>query len=314
MRNITKNYKLFCTVHNFSSLDRELDFGDFKIIKIEPGPEAAEWRRKFHCKEVPKYVLEKSFLNYIVTNEDISGVDNISRWIQDLLIYFRLFDVGDGKGGDIGFGNYLFENIDDKKDNLIDLSNPMNVSPVYNYPFGKEEVERFNEFRAKITDSSGYKNRFFQFALSYFMRGIDRGYFHNNKIGAERLVDYCIALESLFLIDGEKHFLRRTIAKRIANFLSDVSLEAKIKALYDERSKIVHGGYIEENSGTDLQQADREGFEQIMRKIFVKLLDHNFSNKDDMVKFMKDFFDVPKEALDLMNNAHNEAEKLLVNL
>lgn len=313
MRKITKNYSFFCTVDNFSSLDKELVFGDFKIIKIKQGPEAAEWRRKLHCKEVPGYILEKKFLNYAVTDEDISGVDNIMHSMRDLLTCFRLFDVGDGKGGDIGFGNFLFEDIDGEQNNLIGLSNPINVSPRYKYPFGKEKIGKFNEFRAKTIDSCGYKNSFFQFALSYFMKGIDRGYFYNKRIGAERIIDYSIALESLFLIDGEKYFLRRTLAKRVSNFLSDVSLERKIKALYDERSKIVHGGYMEANDKKDIKQTDREEFEQIMRKIFVKLLDYNFLTKNDLVEFMKELFNIPKEALDLMRTAHIDAERLLVN-
>jgi len=145
------------------------------------------------------------------------------------------------------------------------------------------------------------------------MKGIDRGNFYNKRFGAERIIDYFIALESLFLIDGEKYFLRRTLAKRVSNFLSDPSLEKKIKALYDERSKIVHGGYIGENDKKDIVKADREGFEQIMRRIFVKLLDYNFLTKDDMVKFMKGLFNIPKKALDLMRTAHEEAEGLLVN-
>ena len=33
MSKTTQNYKFFCTVDNFSSLDKELIFGDFRIIK-----------------------------------------------------------------------------------------------------------------------------------------------------------------------------------------------------------------------------------------------------------------------------------------
>lgn len=311
MNKETKNYKLYCTVDNFSSLDKELGFGDFRIIKIKQGPEAAEWRRKLHCKEVPGYILEKNFLNYVVTDEDISGVDNIMHSMRDLLTCFRLFDVGDGKGGDIGFGNFLFEDIDGGQNNLIGLSNPINVSPRYKYPFGKEKIEKFNEFRAKTIDSCGYKNSFFQFALSYFMKGIDRGYFYNKRIGAERIIDYFIALESLFLIDGEKYFLRRTLAKRVSNFLSDASLERKIKALYDERSKIVHGGYVEENNKKDIKKTDREEFEQIMRRVFLKLLDYNFSAKNDIVQFMRRLFNIPDKALNIMRAAHDEAAKII---
>ena len=151
----TQNYKFYCTVDNFSSLDKELIFVDFRIIKIKQGPKAAEWRRKLHCKEVPGYILEKNFLNYAVTDEDISGVDNIMHSMQDLLICFRLFDVGDGKGGDIGFGNFLFEDISGKQNNLIGLSNPINVSSRYKYPFEKGKIEEFNDFRVKTINSCG---------------------------------------------------------------------------------------------------------------------------------------------------------------
>jgi hypothetical protein len=307
MNKVTQNYKLYCTVDNFESPDKELDFGDFKIIAIEQGSRAAIWRKKLHCKGVPKYRLEKSFLNYVIENGDISGVDNIMNSMDDLLIAFRLF-----KSGDIGFGNFLFEDADDTQRTLVSLSNPINLS-FPKYSFANSEIKRFNEFKTKITGSQGYRNKFFRFALSYFTRGIERGVFHNQKIGAERLIDYFTALESLFLIDGEKYFLRRTIAKRIANFLSDSNLEKKIKTMYDGRSKIVHGGHIEENGGVDIKQAEREEFEQIMRNVFVKLLDYDFSSKDDIVKFMKGLFNIPEKALDLMRSAHAEAEKLLIN-
>jgi len=307
MSNATQNYKLYCTVDNFESRDKELDFGNFKIIAIEQGSKAAIWRKKLHCKGVPKHILEKTFLNYVMQDDDISGVDNMMSSMQELLICFRLFKIGD-----IGFGNFLFEDIEDDQHTLISLSNPIDISyPKYSFEGG--EIKKFNEFKTKIVISQGYKNKFFQFALSYLTRGIERGVFHNKIIGAGRLIDYFTALESLFLIDGEKYFLRRTIAKRVANFLSDVNLEKKIKTMYDKRSKIVHGGYIEEDSGIDIKQADREEFEQIMRKIFVRLLDYNFSDKDKMVKFMRELFSIPKKALDLMRTAHNEAEKLFIN-
>ena len=62
---------------------------------------------------------------------------------------------------------------------------------------------------------------------------------------------------------------------------------------------------------TEIGSIPREEFERIMRKIFVKLLDYNFLTKDDMVKFMKELFNIPREAVGLMRTAQNEAERLL---
>lgn len=304
MNKATQNYKLYCTVDNFESRDKELDFGDFKITAIERGPRAAVWRKKLHCKGVPSHILEKTFLNYVMQDDDISGVDNMMSLMQDLLICFRLFKIGD-----IGFGNFLFEDMDDDQRTLVSLSNPIDISyPKYSFEGG--ELKQFNELKTKIVSSQGYKNKFFQFALSYFTRGIERGVFHNKNIGAGRLIDYFTALESLFLIDGEKYFLRRTIAKRISIFLLDNSMEKKIKAMYDERSKIVHGGYIDENS-KNIKQEDRVEFEKIMRQIFIKLLDYDFLTKGDIVEFMKKLFNVPHAALDSMRTAHDEAVKII---
>ena len=302
----TKNYIFYCTVDNFElGGGAELDFGDFKIITVRQGLDAARWRERLHCKGVPQHILEKSFPGYVMQNNDFSGVDNIRRSMWELLTFFRLF-----KTGDIGFGNYLIEDKDDVRNSMISLASPADISfPKYN--FNGSEIGQFNQSREEVRNRPWHKNKFFQFALSYFMRGIDGGFSHNEALWGRRVVDYFIALESLFLIDGEKYFLRRTIAKRIREFLSDDASEDLVKNMYDERSKVVHGADIESGGSGNIKQEDKEKFERLLRKVFLKLFDHDFHKKEEMIQFMRKLFTVPKEVLKIMSDAQWDANRKL---
>ena len=61
-----KDYIVYSTVENFKIQDKELDFGDFKIISVKQGLDAAEWRKKLGCKGVPKAILIKDFPDYVM--------------------------------------------------------------------------------------------------------------------------------------------------------------------------------------------------------------------------------------------------------
>lgn len=302
-----KNYRVYSTIDNFKVHEKELDFGNFKIFSVKQGPEAAEWRRKLGCKGVPACVLIRDYPNYIMQDDDFSGFDGIINSMRDLLLAFRLFKVGD-----IIFGDYLIEDQETKETffNRYSAEKPS----LFKYQFEQKEIEAFNNFRSDLTKKIGYRNNYFSFALEHFMSGIDKGFFY--RIGSlGRIVDYVMALESLFLIDNKMYFLRRTIAERIARFLEDNTTKKIVKCMYDVRSNIVHGNYIDLTKEEWVKEKQKiqpvvESFEHLIRKVIIRLFDFNFSNKDDIVKFMEGLYDVSPDALKIMASAKLEAEKI----
>jgi len=67
----------------------------------------------------------------------------------------------------------------------------------------------------------------------------------------ERLLDIAIALEALFLNDGEDKELRHRLALRVARFLEEpgprrLEVFRAVRQLYDLRSKVAHGASLQE--------------------------------------------------------------------
>ena len=301
-----QNFRVYILLNNFESQNKELDFVDFKIISVKQGPEAAEWKEKLRCKVVPRNILIKEFPNYRMRDDDMSGYNGIIDRMQDLLRVFRLFKVGD-----IMFSDLLIEDIGGNKSSF----NPyVSARPsCFKYDFGLHEIEIFNKFRSEITKKVGYRNKFYGFSLNQFESGIDKGFFYKiEKLG--KIVDYFVALESLLLIDNKLYFLRHTIAERISTLLKDDSVKKIVKFMYDERSKIVHGSNIDLSENKRLRKIEKikahmPRFESLMREVFLKLFDSNFSKKEEMVKFMEELYDVPSESLKIMQSAKEKAEK-----
>ena len=306
MVNFKRNYQVYLSISNFETRAKELNFDDFKIISIEQGSEAKEWIQILGGKGIPSNILIKEFPNYIMKKEDDSGFDEIYRSMDELLLVFRLYKVGD-----IMFDHFLIKNIDNKEEysNLYDFA----TSSVYKYKFEKNEIAKFNDFRKNITEKRGYNNRFYKLPLEYFISGGNKRFSYRIE-NLERIIDYIIALEALFLIDGNRYFLRRTISKRISNFLKIDNIDKIIKYMYDERSRIVHGNYIilSENKKEEKikkLKCHMPLFEELLREIFIKIFDYTFSSREKLIKFMKELYDIPEECIKVMESAKKEAEK-----
>jgi len=299
------DYIAYYVILNFVTSEKELNFGDFKIISIKQGPEATKWRNEIGCKVVPKNILIKEFPNYnVAAKGDLTGYDRITSSTRNLLLLFRLYKLGD-----IFFYDSKIKEKGSKNGSitLYDVGRPSSSR----YFFDEEEIEKFNNFRTKLENNLGYKNIFFDFTLNHFMSGVNNPVFYNPR-GLNRIVDYIMALESLFLIDNKRYFLRKTFAKRIAKFLNDNSLEKLCRFMYDERSKIVHGSYIGSKADNwERIKSNVKQFEKVIRQVLIKLSKYNFATKNEIIIFMQKLYNPPAKALDLMITAKKEAEKLL---
>jgi hypothetical protein len=86
--------------------------------------------------------------------------------------------------------------------------------------------------------------------------------------------------------------------------------------MYDERSKIVHGSYINmrERSEEKIQEKLKElmpRFESLMKMVLIKLLGLQFRTKKEIESNMKSLYNPSAEAVDIMNAAARRAEEYL---
>lgn len=131
-----------------------------------------------------------------------------------------------------------------------------------------------------------------------------------------RIIDYVIALESLFLVGGNTPFLRSTITRRISEFLKDTKCAKTVKAMYDERSNIVHGnnlGLTPEDKAKVLARIKEHmpAFEDLIRLTLRELLTFDFKTKDEIRDFMESLYKLPEAALQTMAEAQKKAVALI---
>lgn len=306
MVNYKRNYQVYLSISNFETQAKELIFDDFKIISIEQGSEAKEWRQKLGGKGIPSNILIKEFSNYAMRKEDDSGFDEIYRSMDELLLVFRLYKVGD-----IMFDHFSIKDLDSKEkySSLYDFA----TSSIYKYKFEQNEILKFNDFRKSIIGKKGYNNIFYKFSLKHFISGGNKRFTYRIE-NLDRIVDYIIALEAIFLIEGNRYFLGRTISRRIYNFLKKENADEIVKYMYNERSRIVHGSYItlpENKKGEKIKKLKyyMPLFEELLREVFIKTFDYTFSSREKLIKFMKELYDIPEECIEIMESAKKEAEK-----
>lgn len=304
------NYKVILVVDNFQSNSKKLIFDDFFIEAIKPGSEGKTWRTKLHTKNVPEYILVKEYLNYYNDVDDISGYDNIMNDIMNLLLVFRLFKIGD-----IFFNEMMIENIDSEK--IVFSQFQMDNFSSQKYIFDKEFINRFIIFKNTTKEKLKSNNKYLYYPLGQFLKGCNKTFLYK-KEATSRIVDYVVALESLFLVDDHHWFLRRTLSKRVEYFLEEDDISGIIKFMYDERSRIVHGSYIDLNKSAEEKMINKIKknmipFECIMRKTLLKMLNINFNSKDEIKKYMQSLYTIPEEVIKVMNTAKTKSEKILSN-
>ncbi len=302
------NYRVTLLVDNFRTDSDELVFDDFKIMAIRQGREAAEWRRKMHCKRVPEYILVKDFLDYSTTEDDSSGFDLIMNESMNLLLAFRLFKLGD-----LFFNDMMIEDLD-SEDGSFSLFRMDNIS-AHKYELNQEYAARFNDFKSKTIPKLRNRRKYIEYPLGQFLQGGNKA-FQYRKEATSRIVDYVVALESIFLVDSHHWFLRRTLSSRIAAFLSNQEAGKMVKFMYDERSKIVHGNYIDLDDSGEKKLIDNlkkymVPFEGLMRMVFNKVLDLEFSSREEIKKYMESLYRLPEEVIQIMNSAKAESDKKL---
>ncbi len=286
-----KNYKIIVSISNFETDKDKLKFEDFIIRKIHQGPEAKKYREMLGCKKNPRHILIKHFKNYEIIDSYITGFEGINKSLDNLLLNFRLF-----KPGDIIFGDNLIRDIDDNSSYTNVYS--LDKFSIFKYSLQEDEIDKFENFKKEIIKKPGFNNRLYNFSLNYFQIGINRG-FANRLEYLNRIVDYFTALEALFILSGERSNITKILKNRVKNFLENDTSSDIIEKFYNIRGRIVHGDYVFKEIkeiGLLIEKIKEEIhlLEELIRQIYIKLLDFNFNKKEDLEKFLNNLYKLPQ--------------------
>lgn len=163
------------------------------------------------------------------------------------------------------------------------------------YVFKKEDIEPFNTFRKEIKtylehlnfiDNPYHKKpkilkeidtRCF-LAIHLILKGSIENWNPFSRI--DKLIDYTIGLESLYLLrdeDKRKHLSLRIAALLGKDEREQEEISRNIKKCYDIRSDIVHGSGIDQK-GEDFLHANIYKYEDYLRKSILAFLDFNLRN------------------------------------
>jgi|GEM_PF-6818109 hypothetical protein len=167
------------------------------------------------------------------------------------------------------------------------------------YFLEKKDIEPFNTFRKEIgqylkyidiSDSPYRKYKTMSdidtrciLAIHILLKGSMEH--HNPFLIIDTLIDYTIALESLYLLRGEDK--RQNLSSRIAALLGKDEREQEqishiIKKLYDIRSDIVHGSLMD-REGDEFLRANIYEYGDYLRKSILAFLDLNLRDPSKKV-------------------------------
>lgn len=300
----TDDVQICATLRNFQSDTEYLDFEDFWIEKL------TEQDRNQFCKDL-KYFTNYPGDNYVAVKWYYIGRGKSSSVLSDnsRIFFFPLFRVMKlFKTGDLitPLGFYSWNNkwyeMRFHGENY-GLGYGLKGNP---YFFKKEDIEAFKLFRKEMEKYLEYINfldipyrkkprilndidmRCF-FAIHILLKGSVEN--NNPFIIFDKLIDYTIGLESLYLLKNDRRKAKK-LSSRIAALLSkDESEEDQlcnhIKHFYEIRNDIVHGSLVDKE-GDDFLGVNIYNYEDILRKSVLAFLDLNlkYPTKEGVINIL----------------------------
>ncbi len=236
-------FKAFVLVRNLDCTVERLDFGDFKIERI--GLKFQEFREIFSSVDVNNddWIFEKS---YTVPPPGPPGspVGGIPNDIEDILVLFRLYKIGD-----IAFVKQAI--IQPSGNRVVQFPyramNDLNSYSAIQFKIGPDECEPWKAFADGIQASQSWRAEWFGVARRFFLYGGAKE-FNPEWDDVDRIVDYATALEAAIVPESE--FSSRRFRHRAAKLVCPKDVEQQkivcklVRQVYDIRSSIVHGSKL----------------------------------------------------------------------
>lgn len=158
-------------------------------------------------------------------------------------------------------------------------------------------------FSAQTNFDKNSKRLFrFLWILEYARTGADIGI----KLGL-----FCSCLECLFSKDNDTINVTHKVAAKTAFFLEGITPQGReiykqIKVAYDLRSRVLHGGTIENKGMLQLEQVCIQ-IDDLLRKVFIKILKSKSTEPD----FFKMFIEEEKQLQDFLSDLLFKADDYL---
>lgn len=231
-----------------------------------------------------QYVLEIRIKDANVTLEILKEV--ISKFDETISI-MKLYKVGDLRIGAIYHQTFRKWEIEPIK--RIGDENPQ-IGP-NKFELKRKDVQKFLSFFKKVNsiNLNDKKQSFLRLALKRFSQAISTTEFQ------DKIIDFWIALESLYHTPGDKTELSYRIANRSAILLGNNDEQRKFfygfhKDCYSIRSSIVHSGFIKKMKILGIEQNEDyvlKNLESATRNSILKFLSLSYSmgtKHDDILK------------------------------
>ncbi len=286
-------YTAYILIQNIETRSKQLVFSKFRIKEIDN----SNWGK---CKELFKPVFVKRVGQHFIERrykevpslpqgeEDFSGLGRIPYDSEDLMLLLRLFKVGD-----IVYAAGAVETPEGKL--LSQYQYPMVFSQYhsqYHYKMTEEEIPAFDGFFEQAPRWEGWYSEWFKIARRYFLWGGSKE-FHPGRDN-ERILDYMIALEALFVLEGD--FVSRRLRERAAAIYEGSedeksSLKKMLNEFYGIRSALAHGDALSPEQTMVLKEKRLE-FEDGVRRLLRKILENCPASEDGRRRYLSGLYDI----------------------
>jgi len=224
-------FRAFVLIRNFESAAERLDFGDFTISRV--GLRFKELREIFSSVDVNQddWIFEKLY-TVPPPGPPGSAVGGIPKDIEDLLLLFRLYKVGD-----IAFVKQAI--IQPSGNRVVQFPyramNDLNSYSAIRFEFGADDCEPWKAFAHGIRQGRSWDSSWFSVTRRFFLNG-GATEFNPQWDDADRIVDYATALESALV--PEMDFSKRRMSRRATLLASNDPAEQDgvlgiVNRLYD---------------------------------------------------------------------------------
>jgi len=244
----------FAPLRGFESESEDIDLGNFFKIRRMPADELTElWYDYYNLSTFSKSDSIR-MIKFCIVTEQKSQAD-INTEFNSIITSLRLW-----KKGSVGYDTIYYLSKWSPLGGRISGS----TSIFFGHPpvvLKSTEVEEFKNFYVKFNEVKISDYKFLDMAINRF------NYAYERKRQEDKLVDYMIAFEALFMKETQE--LQHRLSVRIARFLEgeydkrkDLFLD--FKRIYDLRSKIVHGESINHKN---LKKLKVESLSELISKV-----------------------------------------------
>jgi hypothetical protein len=290
-------YTAYALLKNFHSPQARVQFNEFNLWRINQGDFEGLRRLQEIFPGMPSdftyWVYEREYQNIPPPfGEWNSGYGGISFHVEDALLFFRLFKIGD-----ISWCRLRIKNPDGTFAELAPYNVMSSQNSVLFYRFERDDVAGWEALASELPRRQAWDSTWFKRARRFFLYGgaLEYNTYHNEL---DRIVDYVAALEAT-LVPEKDFYIGRRLRERgcaLLNLADEDKQRATnlLRDFYNIRSTIVHGSPLSENQVLTARE-HRQAFELIVRELLKAALRTFPAEEEPRREHLKSLFDITDE-------------------